>query len=91
MSLVDEHIQALLKLSVQDRALAARRLLESLDGDGDGDDHDDDGDGDGAAAAALRTAELARRGQAVADGTAELIDADEVRRRVSQRLRDVRG
>ncbi len=87
MSLVDEHVQALLKLSVQDRALAARRLLESLDGD----DDDDDGDGDGAAAAALRTAELARRGQAVADGTAELIDADEVRRRVSQRLRDVRG
>jgi putative addiction module component (TIGR02574 family) len=36
----DEHIQALLQLPVEDRAHAAKRLLDSLDGDIDPDTED---------------------------------------------------
>ncbi len=74
------HIQELLKLPVEDRAHAAKLLLDSLDQD------DDDPE-----AEALRVAELKRRTQAMASGTAELVDASEVRRRVAARLREVRG
>jgi len=52
-------------------------LLDSLDEDPE--------------AEALRAAELTRRARGVACGTADLIDADEVRQRVAARLRAVRG
>jgi len=39
----------------------------------------------------LKIAELTRRAGTVADGTAELIDSDEVRRRVAASLRAARG
>jgi hypothetical protein len=77
---VEEHLRELLKLPVEDRAHAAKLLLDSLDQD----EQDPE-------AEALRAVELKRRARAVADGTAELIDAAEVRRRVAARLREVRG
>ncbi|MFN0248417.1 MAG: addiction module protein [Kofleriaceae bacterium] len=80
MATVDEHIRELLKLPVEDRAHAAKLLLDSLD------DEVEDPDAEG-----LRAAELTRRVRAVIDGRAELVDADEVRRRVAARLREVRG
>ena len=80
MATVDEHIKELLKLPVEDRAHAAKLLLDSLD-----DEVDDP------SAEALRAAELTRRARAVVDGKTELVDADEVRRRVAARLREVRG
>jgi putative addiction module component (TIGR02574 family) len=80
MATVEDHIKELLKLPVEDRAHAAKLLLDSLD------DEAEDSN-----AEALRSAELTRRARAVGDGTAELVDADEVRRRVTARLREVRG
>jgi hypothetical protein len=80
MARAEEHLRELLKLSVEDRAHAANLLLDSLDQD----EQDPD-------AEALRAAELTRRAHAVANGTAELVDAAEVRRRVAARLREVRG
>ena len=65
---------------MEDRAHAAKLLLDSLD------EAPEDLE-----AEALRAAELTRRARAVADGSAELIDADEIRRRVAARLREVRG
>jgi hypothetical protein len=76
----EEHIAELLKLSVDERARAARLLLDSLD--------DTDVDPD---AEQKRIDELVRRAHAVRDGTAELVDGDEARRRVIARLRDIRG
>ncbi len=80
MATVDEHIKELLKLPVEDRVHAAKLLLDSLDDEGED-----------PSAEALRAAELTRRARVVADGKAELVDADEVRRRVAVRLREVRG
>jgi putative addiction module component (TIGR02574 family) len=80
MTRAEEHIRELLKLPMEDRAHAAKLLLDSLD------ETPEDLE-----AEALRAVELTRRARAVADGSAELIDADEVRRRVSARLREVRG
>lgn len=80
MATVDEHIKELLKLPVEDRAHAAKLLLDSLD------DALEDPD-----AESLRVIELTRRARMVVDGKAELLDADEVRRRVAARLREVRG
>lgn len=80
MARADEHIEALLKLPVKDRARAAKLLLDSLD-----EDPEDP------AAEALRDAELLRRARAVADGSAELVEADEVHRRISARLRAARN
>lgn len=77
MARAEEHLQELLKMPVEDRARAAKLLLDSLDEDPEDPD-----------AEALRTAELSRRARAVADGSAELIDADEVRRRIAARLRE---
>ena len=74
MARADEHIQELLKLSVGERARAAKLLLDSLD------EEPEDPD-----AEALRTAELSRRARSVIDGVADLVDADEVRRRISAR------
>lgn len=79
MARAEEHLQELLKLPVEDRARAAKLLLDSLDEDPEEPD-----------AEALRGAELSRRARAVADGSAELIDADEVRRRIDARLREAR-
>jgi hypothetical protein len=76
----EEHIAELLKLSVDERARAARLLLDSL--------NDTDVDPD---AEQKRIDELVRRAHAVCDGTAELVDGDEARRRVIARLRDIRG
>ncbi len=80
MARAEEHIQALLSLPVEDRAHAAKLLLDSLD--------DEAADPE---AEAARTGELTRRARALADGTAELVDAGEVRRRIATRLRYVRG
>ncbi len=80
MARAEEHIQALLSLPVEDRARAAKLLLDSLDEDPDDPE-----------AEALRAAELSRRARAVVDGSAELIDADEVHRRIAARLRAARN
>jgi putative addiction module component (TIGR02574 family) len=79
MARAEEHLQELLKMPIEDRARAAKLLLDSLD------EHPEEPD-----AEALRAAELSRRGRAVADGSAELIDADEVHRRIAARLREAR-
>jgi putative addiction module component (TIGR02574 family) len=73
-------LDELMRLPLENRVRAARLLLESLD------EEPEDPQ-----AEALRAAELTRRARAVADGTAKLVDADEVRRRVAARLRTVRG
>ena len=80
MAQAEEHLRALLKLPVEERARAAKLLLDSLD-----EEPEDPG------AEALRVSELSRRARAVADGTAELIDAEEVRRRIAARLREARS
>lgn len=80
MAQAEEHLRELLKLPIEDRARAAKALLDSLDEGGDD-----------LEAEALKAAELTRRARAVAAGTAELIDAAEARRRVMARLREVRG
>jgi len=80
MARAEEHIQALLSLPVEDRVHAAKLLLDSLD--------DEAAD---AEAEAARAGELTRRARALADGTAQLVDAGEVRRRIAARLRYVRG
>jgi putative addiction module component (TIGR02574 family) len=79
MARAEEHLRELLKLPVEDRARAAKLLLDSLD------EEPDDLE-----AEALRIAELSRRARAIADDSAELIDADEVRRRIAARLREAR-
>lgn len=80
MARAKEHVRELLKLPAEERANAAKLLLDSLEEEGDDPD-----------AEALKLAELIRRAQAVHDGTAELVDADEARRRVLLRLRGIRG
>lgn len=80
MAHAEDHIRELLKLPVKDRAHAAKLLLDSLD------DEPEDPE-----AEALRAAELTRRARAVVEGTAELVDADEARRRVAARLHTARG
>jgi len=80
MAHAEEHIQELLKLPIEDRAHAAKLLLDSLDEDPEDPE-----------AEALRGAELTRRARGVIDGTADLIEADEVRQRVAARLRAIRG
>jgi hypothetical protein len=81
MARAEEHIRELLKLSAEDRANAAKLLLDSLD-----DDDEQDSD-----AEVQRIAELTHRAAAVANGSAELVDDAEVRIRIAARLRDVRG
>jgi hypothetical protein len=80
MARAEEHIDELLKLPVEDRARAAKLLLDSLDEAGDDPE-----------AEVRKVGELVRRAHAVRDGSAELIDADEARRRALARLREVRG
>lgn len=77
MARAEEHIAELLKLPVDERARAARLLLDSFD------DFDADPE-----AERKRIDELMRRAQAVRDGKAELVDGDEARRRVMARRRE---
>jgi putative addiction module component (TIGR02574 family) len=79
MASAEDHIRELLKLPVENRARAAKLLLDSLDDDAEDPE-----------AEALRATELTRRATAVANGTANLLDADQVRRRIAARIRDVR-
>lgn len=76
MTRAEELLRELLKMPIEDRALVAKLLLDSLGGDPEDPDTQ-----------ALRAAELTRRARAVADGSAERIDADDVRRRIAARLR----
>ncbi len=78
------HLAELLKLSVRERADAARALLDSLDDEGA--DADADADAQGA-----QVAELVRRMHALESGEVQLIDSAEVRARVMARLRAVRS
>jgi putative addiction module component (TIGR02574 family) len=64
-----------LALPADERAELAHALLESLHEGGD------------AGAEAAWLAELDRRAQAVADGTAKLVDWDEARERIAARLK----
>lgn len=80
MATTDEHIRALLSLPAKERAHAAKLLIDSLD-----EDFED------TSAESMRAAELTRRARSVVDGTAAVVDIDEVRRRVAARLREVRG
>jgi putative addiction module component (TIGR02574 family) len=64
-----------LALPLRDRAELAQALLESLDEDVDPD------------AEAAWLSELDRRAQAIADGTAMLVDWDDARKRISDRLK----
>ncbi|HEX4419189.1 MAG TPA: hypothetical protein VH165_14855 [Kofleriaceae bacterium] len=85
MAPAEDHLRELLKLPLEGRAYAAKRLLDSLDGD-EREDLDIE-----EANEVARAAELTRRAQSVIDGTAELIDAAEVQRRVTARLHAVRA
>jgi putative addiction module component (TIGR02574 family) len=80
MATVDEHINELLKLPVEDRAHAAKLLLDSLDNEIEDPDAEE-----------LRAAELTRRAHSVLEGKADVVDSGEVRRRVAARLREIRG
>ncbi len=77
MAQAEEHIRELLKSPVETRARAAQRLIESID-----DDPEDP------EAEMMRAAELTRRARADMEGTSKRVDAEEVRRRVAQRLLD---
>lgn len=80
MARTEEHIAELLKLPVDERARVARLLLDSLDEGAPDPD-----------AEQKRVDELVRRARAVRDGTDELVDGDEARRRVLARLRELRS
>ena len=75
----DQHLNKLLELPFEERAKAARILLESLD----------EGPPE-AGVAESQAAEIARRLRSLADGTANLHDWDEVREGVRARLRGIR-
>jgi putative addiction module component (TIGR02574 family) len=80
MSPADDALNMLLSRPVDERARAARALLESLDDAGDED-----------AVAQAQATELVRRMQAFQSGEVKLLDHDEVRRRISERLRALRA
>ena len=80
MARAANHLAELLKLSVRERADAARALLDSLDDEGE------DPDAQGA-----QVAELVRRMHALESGEVQLIDSAEARARVMARLRAVRS
>lgn len=80
MARVEEHLAELLRLPVDERARAARALLDSLDEGGEDTD-----------VATLQVTELIRRMQALHAGQVKLIDDAEARARVMARLRSVRG
>ena len=80
MARVEEHLAELLRLPVDERAKAARALLDSLDEDGED-----------AGVEQAQVTELIRRMQALQAGQVKLIDDAEARARVMARLRSVRG
>ena len=80
MSTTETHVRELLKLPLEERARAARILLESLD-----DARPESG------VAEAQAQEIARRLQGLADGSAKLLDWDEVREKVRARLRAARN
>ena len=80
MARVEEHLAELLRLPADQRAKAARALLDSLD----------DGDQD-AGVGKFQVTELIRRMQALQGGHVKLIDHAEARARLTARLRSVRG
>ncbi len=81
MATAEEHLRELLKQPVEERARAAKLLLESLDID-----LEDDRE-----AASLGSVEIRRRVRSIEDGTAALIDADVARQRIHERLRQIRS
>ncbi len=68
-----------LSLRQEDRARLIHKLIASLEQESDPD------------AQALWATELMRRSQAVENGTATLIDADEVHADIATQLRDIRS
>jgi len=80
MARVEDHLAELLKLPLEDRAKAARALLDSLDEDGTD-----------AAAEEAQVAELIRRVQALDSGQSTLVDEADARARVNARLKLIRG
>jgi Putative addiction module component len=68
MAQAEEHIRELLKQPVATRALAAQKLIESIE-----DDPEDP------EAEMMQAAELARRARADVDGAAKRVDAEEER------------
>ena len=79
MARAEEHLAELLRLPVEQRARAARALLDSLDEEGED-----------PAAAQTQATELIRRMRALQAGQVELIDDLDARARVAARLRSVR-
>lgn len=75
----DEVLAAVLDLPIDERARIAHELLLSL---GDSEVESDEG------VAAEWADEIAKRAQAVDDGTAGLVDRSVVRRRILTRLQD---
>ncbi len=80
MARAEDHLAELLRLPLEQRAKAARALLDSLDEDGEDQD-----------AEQAQVAELIRRMRALDAGQVKLIDNAEARARVLARLRSVRG
>jgi len=80
MASPDEALSELLQRPPEERARAARTLLESLDEGADD-----------ATALEEQTSEILRRMQALEEGRVTLIDYAEVRRRVLARLRSLRA
>lgn len=80
MTLAEEHVAELLKRPADERARAARVLLESLD--------QDESDTD---AEQSQLDEVMRRMNAYEDGSVQLVDARDARLRVQKRLRQIRG
>ena len=71
----DEILPAALALSVSERAKLARELLESLHNDGDAD------------VEAAWVSELERRAHEVENGTAKLVDWQNAREQIVQRIK----
>jgi putative addiction module component (TIGR02574 family) len=78
MATAEEHLQELLKLPTEERIRIAQLLLESVESDVDPD------------VEAAWSAEIRRRVQSVEDGTAVLVEWGEAKRRVRERLREIR-
>ncbi|NOK34693.1 addiction module protein [Corallococcus exercitus] len=79
MATRDQLLAQALRLSPDDRRRLAHELLDSLDGDVDASD-----------AEAAWGEEISRRAQEVLDGTAELVDWDDVRKQVTEELERMR-
>lgn len=80
MATIDLYLSELMKFPPEERAKAARALLESLD---EGTTDPDAGD--------AWIEEIVGRLRSIEDGTADLVDGNDVRRRVQDRLRSLRA